>query len=66
MGCWTCAPPPLAPLLWLGYFPSPYIVIIGLVTTFAGYTAVYALNDIVDYKVDKEKAAKVGSVEFRQ
>ena len=49
--------PAFGALLWLGYFPAPYIVIIGLVTTFAGYTAVYALNDIVDYKVDKEKAA---------
>jgi len=52
--------PALSALLWLGHFPSPYVVIIGLVTTFAGYTAVYALNDIVDYQVDKEKAAKVG------
>jgi len=52
--------PGFAALLWLGHFPSFYVVIIGLVTTFAGYTAVYALNDIVDYKVDTEKAAKVG------
>jgi len=52
--------PAFGALLWLGYFPSPDIVIIGLVTTFAGYTAVYALNDIVDYQVDKEKAATIG------
>ena len=52
--------PAFGALLWLGYFPSFYVVIIGLATTFAGYTAVYALNDIVDYKVDKEKAATVG------
>ena len=51
--------PAFGALLWLGYFPSLHIIIIGLVTTFAGYTAVYALNDIVDYKVDKEKASKV-------
>jgi len=52
--------PAFGALLWLGYFPSPYVVIVGLATTFAGYTAVYALNDIVDYKVDKEKTTKVG------
>jgi 4-hydroxybenzoate polyprenyltransferase len=45
--------PAFGALLWLGHFPSPFIVIIGLATTFAGYTAVYALNDIVDYKVFK-------------
>jgi len=33
------------------------VVLIGLVTTFAGYTAVYAWNDVVDYRVDREKAA---------
>jgi 4-hydroxybenzoate polyprenyltransferase len=52
--------PAFGALLWLGHFPAPYIVIIGLATTFAGYTAVYALNDIVDYEVDKEKTTKVG------
>ena len=29
---------------------------LGLLTAFAGYTAVYALNDVVDYRVDREKA----------
>ncbi|UCD83067.1 MAG: UbiA family prenyltransferase [Desulfobacterales bacterium] len=52
--------PAFGALLWLGHFPSFYVVIIGLVTTLAGYTAVYALNDLIDYKVDKEKAATVG------
>ena len=28
---------------------------LGLLTVFAGYTAVYALNDVVDYRVDREK-----------
>ena len=27
---------------------------LGLLTAFAGYTAVYALNDLVDYLVDRE------------
>ncbi len=50
--------PAFGALLWLGHFPSFYVIAIGLITTFAGYTAVYALNDIVDFKVDKEKAAR--------
>lgn len=52
--------PAFGALLWLGQFPPIFTIIIGLVTTFAGYTAVYALNDVVDYKVDKEKAAGGG------
>ncbi len=49
--------PVFAALLWLGGWPAPVVVVIGLITTFAGYTAVYALNDVVDYRVDREKAA---------
>ena len=52
--------PAFGALLWLGQIPSLFIVVIGLITTFAGYTAVYALNDVVDYKVDKQKAARGG------
>ncbi|HPJ95665.1 MAG TPA: UbiA family prenyltransferase [Syntrophales bacterium] len=48
------AGPGLAALLCLGTFPSPAIILIGFVTAFAGYTAVYALNDIVDYRVDRK------------
>jgi 4-hydroxybenzoate polyprenyltransferase len=49
--------PVFAAVLWLGGWPAPAVVVIGLITTFAGYTAVYALNDVVDYRVDREKAA---------
>jgi 4-hydroxybenzoate polyprenyltransferase len=49
------ATPCLCALLWLGELPSLRIIFLGLITTFAGYTAVYALNDIVDYRADKEK-----------
>lgn len=52
--------PAFGALLWLGQFPSLFIISVGLFTTFAGYTAVYALNDVVDFKIDKEKAAKGG------
>jgi len=51
------ATPAMAALLWLGQFPPLSVIAVGLVTAFAGYTAVYALNDIVDYKVDRERLA---------
>ena len=49
------ATPAMGALLWLGVFPPMSTVIVGLITAFAGYTAVYALNDIVDYRADKER-----------
>ncbi len=52
--------PAFGAVLWLGHFPSLYVIVLGLVTTFAGYTAVYALNDVIDYEADKEKAAVGG------
>jgi 4-hydroxybenzoate polyprenyltransferase len=52
--------PAVAALLWLGRFPAVEVILVGLVTTFAGYTAVYALNDVIDYRVDREKAAAGG------
>ena len=45
----------LASLLWLGYIPSFKIVGLGLITVFSGYTAVYALNDVVGFRSDKKK-----------
>lgn len=52
--------PAFGALLWLGHLPSFSVVVIGLITTFAGYTAVYALNDVIDYRADKKKAAMGG------
>ena len=52
--------PAFGALLWLGHFPPLYVMVLGLITTFAGYTAVYALNDVIDYEADKEKAADGG------
>ena len=46
--------PVFAALVYLGYFPDPGIVIVGVITVFAGYTAVYALNDIAGYRDDKK------------
>lgn len=45
----------VAALLCLGAFPSAGVVLLGLITVFAGYTAVYALNDLVDYRTDQRK-----------
>lgn len=47
--------PTVAALLCLGHFPPLPVTLVGLITVFAGYTAVYALNDVVDYRSDKQK-----------
>jgi 4-hydroxybenzoate polyprenyltransferase len=52
--------PAFGALLWLGQFPPLYVIFLGLLTTFAGYTAVYALNDVIDYEADREKATANG------
>jgi len=36
------------------------VAALGLLTAFAGYTAVYALNDLVDYRTDQKKIQKGG------
>ena len=54
-GLLDMATPGLSALLWLGTFPPPAVIGLGLITAFSGYTAVYALNDVVDYRVDREK-----------
>jgi 4-hydroxybenzoate polyprenyltransferase len=54
-GLLDLATPALAALLWFGGAPSLEVTTVGLLTVFAGYTAVYALNDVVDYRVDQEK-----------
>jgi 4-hydroxybenzoate polyprenyltransferase len=59
-GLLDMATPALAALLWLGSIPPLHVIIIGALTAFAGYTAVYALNDVVDYRTDREKMRKCG------
>lgn len=49
-----------AALLWLGHFPSWDVLAVALVTALAGYTAIYALNDLIGVKVDREKFAGAG------
>ena len=54
-GLLDMATPALSAILWLGEFPAFKLIALGLVTAFSGYTAVYALNDIIDYRTDREK-----------
>ncbi|NIO06309.1 MAG: ubiquinone biosynthesis protein UbiA [Proteobacteria bacterium] len=53
-GLLDLATPALGAILWLGGFPTLQVTVLGLGTAFAGYTAVYALNDLVDSRVDRE------------
>ena len=55
------ATPVFAALIWIGHLPSFSVVFLGLLTTFAGYTAVYALNDIVDYRQDQRTVQQGGT-----
>jgi 4-hydroxybenzoate polyprenyltransferase len=52
------AHPALAALLCLGQLPSLELTLLGMLTVFSGYTAVYAINDVVDYRIDKEKMSQ--------
>ena len=61
-GLLDMATPAFAALLWLGKFPPGSIIALGLLTVFAGYTAVYALNDLIDYRVDRQKAQIAGGL----
>jgi 4-hydroxybenzoate polyprenyltransferase len=61
-GLLDLATPGIGALLWLGAFPSLEVIVLGLITAFAGYTAVYAINDIVDYRSDQEKIRKSGTL----
>lgn len=54
-GLLDIATPALTALLWLGAFPSWPVILLGLTAAFAGYTAVYALNDLMDFRIDEEK-----------
>jgi 4-hydroxybenzoate polyprenyltransferase len=52
------ATPALAALLWSGAFPPARVVWLGILTAFAGYTTVYAVNDLADYRTDKKRFKK--------
>ena len=59
-GLLDMATPGLSAMLWLGLLPPAEVVGLGLITAFSGYTAVYTLNDVVDYRVDRKKIQESG------
>jgi 4-hydroxybenzoate polyprenyltransferase len=59
-GVLDIAGPGFSALLWLGAFPDWPTLLLSLFTAFAGYTAIYALNDLVGVSVDREKFAGEG------
>jgi len=59
-GLLDLAGPFCAALLCRGGLPPVSVIVLGVVTVFAGYTAVYALNDIVDYRSDKRQLESSG------
>jgi 4-hydroxybenzoate polyprenyltransferase len=54
------AHPAMGALLVFGGFPAAATVIIGLLAAFAGFTAVFALNDVMDCRVDCDKMTTLG------
>ena len=54
------ATPAVAALLYLGHWPSLPVMVIGVLTAFAAYTAVYALNDVIDLQTDRQKVCDGG------
>src|SRR5271157_1348415 len=55
------AHPALGAILVFGGAPHPFTIVFGLLAAFSGYTAVFALNDLLDYKVDCEKLGGYGA-----
>lgn len=54
-GIVDAAMPGFVALLWLGHLPSARVLLLSLLTALAGYTAIYALNDLLGVKADREK-----------
>ena len=49
------AAPAFCALLWLGHFPPWPTILLSILTAFAAYTAVYALNDVLGIECDLKK-----------
>lgn len=52
--------PFMAATLAMGALPPFRVALLGALTAFAAYTAVYALNDVIDHKIDRIKMEKGG------
>ncbi len=53
------ATPMAVALLCIGEFPPFSIILLGMVTVFAGYACIYALNDVTDYQLDRKRMGKL-------
>jgi 4-hydroxybenzoate polyprenyltransferase len=53
------ATPMAAALLCIGRFPPISTIILGLITVFAGYASIYALNDVTDYELDRKRMGEL-------
>jgi 4-hydroxybenzoate polyprenyltransferase len=49
------AHPCVGALVALGSFPPPVPLMIGLIAAFSGFTAIFGLNDVIDWRVDRER-----------
>ena len=56
-GVLDMAAPAFCALLWLGRIPEWQTILLSVLTAFAAYTAIYALNDLLGIKCDREKFA---------
>lgn len=56
-GILDVALPGFAALLWLGDLPAWPVLLLSVFTAMAGYTAIYALNDLVGIRDDRAKFA---------
>ncbi len=59
-GALDIAMPGFVALLWLGDFPPWRVLLLCVLAGGAGYTAIYALNDLVGARTDREKFAGHG------
>ena len=59
-GILDIAAPAFSALLWLGGLPPLQTTLLAVFTAFAAYTAVYALNDLVGMRFDREKFGGAG------
>lgn len=50
--------PCVGALVALGSFPPPVPLVIGLIAASSGFTAIFGLNDVMDWRVDRERIRK--------
>ncbi|UCG14048.1 MAG: UbiA family prenyltransferase [Deltaproteobacteria bacterium] len=53
------ATPMAVALLCLGKFPPLATILIGMITVFAGYACIYALNDVTDHRLDRKRLGQL-------